>query len=281
MSAPAAAARPPRKLLPGLGPRIGAAIVLFVAAAALLAPLLSPADPHAISLPDELAGPSAAHPLGTADNGVDVLAHVLHGARVSLFVGLLATLLSAVVGTVVGAAAGFRGGLADDALTRVVDVLLAFPGILLALFITSVLGPSLFNVVLALCATGWTGYARLARAQALALREREFVQAARALGAAPSRLLFRHVIPNLLGPVVVQATFGVPGVILAETSLSFLGLGVPPGTPSWGALVDQGTQHLVAAPHVALVPGLCIAATVLGFNLLGDGLRDRLDPRRR
>lgn len=162
---------------------------------------------------------------------------------------------------------------------RVVDVLLAFPGILLAIFVTAVLGPSLANVIFALCATGWTGYARLARAQVLGLRQREFVLAARAAGATDLRILVRHLLPNLLGPVVVQATFGIPGAMLAEASLSFLGLGVPPGTPSWGALVDQGTQYLLIAPHVALVPGLAIAVSVLGFNLLGDGLRDRLDPR--
>ena len=136
-------------------------------------------------------------------------------------------------------------------------------------------------MILALCATGWTGYARLARAQVLGLRDRDFVHAARALGASDARIVLRHLLPNLLGPVVVQATFGVPGAVLAEASLSFLGLGVPPGTPSWGALVDQGTQYLMIAPHVALVPGLAIAVTVLAFNLLGDGLRDRLDPRRR
>jgi len=269
-----------RPMLRGFGPWLGLAIVAAVVLVAILAPLLAPHDPRIISLPDELLGPSARHPLGTAENGVDVLSHVLWGARVSMIVGLLSTLLSATIGTLLGAAAGYLGGWAEDALMRVVDVLLAFPGILLAIFITAVLGPSLWNVIIALCATGWTGYARLARAQVLGLRDREFVHAARALGASDGRIVVRHLLPNLLGPVVVQATFGVPGAVLAEASLSFLGLGVPPGTPSWGALVDQGTQYLMVAPHVALVPGLAIAVTVLGFNLLGDGLRDRLDPRR-
>src|SRR5690606_25750676 len=235
--------------------------------------------PRAVALDRELLPPSAAHPLGTAENGVDVLSHVLWGARISLSVGVLATLISAVVGTLLGAWAGMVGGLVDETLMRVVDVLLAFPGILLAIFITAVLGPSLANVILALCATGWTGYARLARAMVLSLREREFVLAARAMGATEARILFRHLLPNLLGPVVVQATFGIPGARLAEASLSCLGLGVPPGTPSWGALVDQGTQYLLVAPHVAMAPGRAIALSVLGFNLLGDGLRDRLDPR--
>lgn len=270
-----------RALLPGLGPRVGLAILTLVALAGLFAPWLATHDPARLALADELAAPSSRHWLGAAENGVDVLSFVLHGARVSLAIGLLVTLLSAALGTLAGAAAALRGGLVDTALVRGIDVLLAFPGILLALLVTSVLGPSLVNVVLALVATGWTGYARLARAQTLLLREREFVTAARALGASEARVLLWHVLPNLAGPLVVQATFGVPGVVLAEASLSFLGLGAPPGTPSWGALVDQGTQYLVVAPHVALVPGLCIAATVLGFNLLGDGLRDRLDPRRR
>lgn len=275
--APASSHR--RPLVEGFGPRLGLAIVVALLLVAILAPLLSPHDPTAIALESELLGPSAAHPLGTAENGVDVLSQVLYGARVSLFVGVFATLIASVLGTLLGAWAGHRGGAFDEALMRVVDVLLAFPGMLLAIFITAVLGPSLGNVILALCATSWTGYARLARAQVLSLREREFVLAARAMGATDLRILFGHLLPNLLGPVVVQATFGIPGAMLAEASLSFLGLGVPPGTPSWGALVDQGTQYLLVAPQVALFPGLAIAIAVLGFNLLGDGLRDRLDPR--
>lgn len=268
-----------RPWVEGFGPRLGLGIVALLTLLAILAPALSPHDPAAIALENELLGPSPAHPLGTAENGVDVLSQVLHGARISLFVGLFATLVSAVVGTLLGAWAGHASGLFDEGLMRVVDVLLAFPGMLLAIFITSVLGPSLGNVILALSATSWTGYARLARAQVLSLREREFVLAARSMGATDRRILFGHLLPNLLGPVVVQATFGIPGAMLAEASLSFLGLGVPPGTPSWGALVDQGTQYLLVAPHVALIPGLAIAVSVLGFNLLGDGLRDRLDPR--
>lgn len=278
-SLPAPAKR--RPLVRGLGPRIGLAIVLALCAVALLAPFLGAGDPYAISLSQELAPPGPDHPLGTAENGVDVLAQLVHGARISLLVGFLATLISAVAGTLLGTAGAYRGGVADEALVRVIDVLLAFPGILLAIFIASVLGPSLGNVIVALCATGWTGYARLARAQVLALRDRDFVHAARAMGASTPRIVLRHLVPNLLGPVVVQATFGLPGAMLAEASLSFLGLGVPPGTPSWGALIDQGTQYLMIAPHVALFPGLAMALSVLGFNLLGDGLRDRLDPRRR
>lgn len=272
--------RQSRPVIKGFGPWLGFWIVCALSFLAVFGPWLSPSDPRLISLADELLPPGPGRLLGTAENGIDVLSYVIHGARISMLVGLLATVLSGVLGTLLGAASGYVGGWVDEAVMRVVDVLLAFPGILLAIFITAVLGPSLWNVILALCATGWTGYARLSRAQVLGLRERDFVTAARALGASNTRIVLRHLLPNLMGPVVVQATFGVPGAILAEASLSFLGLGVPPGTPSWGALVDQGTQYLMIAPHVALVPGVAIAVAVLGFNLLGDGLRDRLDPRR-
>jgi peptide/nickel transport system permease protein len=258
---------------------LGLLVVSGVALLAALAPVLSPAGPEQMDLAHAWAPPGPGHPLGTGDNGIDVLAQILFGARVSLAVGLSAVLISGTLGTLVGTTLGYAGGLADDVLMRVVDVLLAFPGLLLAIFITAVLGPSLPGLIFALCATGWVSYARLARAQVLVLREREFVMAARALGATPLRIIGRHLIPNLIGPILVQATFGIPAAILAEAALSFLGLGVPAGTPSWGALVDQGTPHLLDAPHVALFPGAAIALTVFGFNSLGDALRDRLDPK--
>jgi peptide/nickel transport system permease protein len=261
--------------------RFGMAVATLLVLTALLAPWLAPTSPEAIDLAADLAPPGGAHPLGAAENGVDVLSQVLYGARVSLVVSVFAVLLSAATGIALGGMAGYLGGLADEAVMRVVDVLLAFPGILLAIFITAVMGPSLVNVVFALALTGWTGYARLVRAQILSLRQREYVQAARALGARGGRILLRHLLPNAAGPILVQATFAIPGAILAEASLSFLGLGAPPGTPSWGALVDQGTQYLLVAPHVALFPGLAIALTVLGFNLLGDALRDAVDPRQK
>lgn len=274
-------ARPWRFPLRTFGGRFGLGVATLLVVTAVLAPVLAPYDPSAIDLANELAPPGGAHVLGTAENGIDVLTHVIYGARVSLIVSLFAVFLSAAVGITLGGIAGFLGGIADEAVMRVVDILLAFPGILLAIFITAVLGPSLANVVFALTVTGWTGYARLVRAQLLTLRERDYVQAARALGASDPRILFRHLLPNAAGPIVIQATFAIPGVILAEASLSFLGLGAPPGTASWGALVDQGTQYLLVAPHIALFPGIAIALTVLGFNFLGDALRDALDPRRR
>ncbi|MHB8420398.1 MAG: ABC transporter permease [Myxococcales bacterium] len=289
MSAPLPAL-PPDSVLAGLdgfgrrrgwslGGWIGIGLTVGVALVALAAPLLAPVPPGRLDLAASWQPPSLAHPFGTGDNGVDVLANVVYGARISLGVGLAAVLLSGLFGTLLGMALGWLGGAWDEAAMRVVDVLLAFPGLLLAIFITAVIGPSLPGLVLALCATAWVSYARLARAQVQSLRQREFILAARALGASPWRIAARHLLPNLLAPLVVQATFGLPGVILAEASLSFLGLGVPPGTPSWGALVDQGTAHLWDAPHVALFPGAAIALATLGFNFLGEALRDRLDPR--
>jgi peptide/nickel transport system permease protein len=263
----------------GAGGAAGAAVALLWVAVALVGPWLSRWEPSALDLAHQLLPPSGAHPLGTGENGIDVLAHVLHGARVSLLVSLGAVLLSGLVGTAVGAVAGVAGGVVDEALMRVVDVVLAFPGVLLAIFIAAVLGPSLWNVVLALTCSGWTGYARLARAQVRSLLSREYVVAARSLGASPGRIAVHHLLPNAAGPLLVQATFAVPAAILAEASLSFLGLGAPLGTPSWGALIDQGAQYLLIAPHVALFPGLCLLLTVLGLNLLGDALRDALDPR--
>ncbi|HEX8705392.1 MAG TPA: ABC transporter permease [Myxococcaceae bacterium] len=262
------------------GGRFGLGVAAVLVLTALLAPLVSPYPPETIDLASELAPPGAAHLLGAGENGIDVLSHVLYGARVSLVVAFFAVVLSALIGVTLGGLAGYVGGWVDEGVMRVVDVLLAFPGILLAIFITSVLGPSLVNVVFALSFTGWTGYARLARGQMLTLRERDYVQAARALGSGNARILFRHLLPNAAGPLLIQATSAFPGAILAEASLSFLGLGAPPGMPSWGALVDQGTQYLLVAPHVALFPGLALALTVLGFNFLGDAVRDALDPKR-
>ncbi len=261
--------------------RAGVLIVALAIVAAVVGPLLSPFDPSAQDLPLRLAGPSARHWFGLDELGRDILARLLSGARVSLLVGLVVVGVSASVGTVVGAAAGYFGGRLDEAISRLIDILLAFPGLLLAIALVAVLGPSLTNVVLALVAIGWVGYARLVRGQALRAREFEFVQAARALGATTPRILLRHVIPTALPAVSVQATLGMGGAILAEASLSFLGLGVQPPTPSWGTMLSYGRSHLLEAPHLTVFPGLAIAILVLGFNFLGDGLRDSLDPAMR
>jgi peptide/nickel transport system permease protein len=259
--------------------RVGLAIVLLAVAAALVGPLLSPYDPAAQELARRLEGPSLAHPFGLDELGRDILARILSGARISLLVGLAVVTVSSIVGMALGSIAGYFGGRVDDAISRVVDVLMAFPGILLAIALVAVLGPSLTNVVLALSIIGWVGYARLVRGQSLRARELDFVQAARALGAGSARIVVRHVLPTALPAVVVQATLGMAGAIIAEASLSFLGLGVQPPTPSWGTMLDAGRSHLFDAPHLTVFPGLAIALLVLGFNFLGDGLRDRVDPK--
>ena len=261
--------------------KVGLAIVLLAIVAATVGPSITPYDPAAQTLADRLEPPSRAHPLGLDELGRDILSRLVSGARISLLVGLAVVSVSSLIGMALGSIAGYFGGLMDDVISRVVDVLLAFPGLLLAIALVAVLGPSLTNVVLALCVIGWVGYARLVRGQALRARELEYVQAARALGAGAGRVVFRHVLPTAFPSVIVQATLGMAGAIIAEASLSFLGLGVQPPTPSWGTMLDAGRSHLFDAPHLTLFPGLAIATLVLGFNFLGDGLRDRIDPKSR
>ena len=259
--------------------RIGLAIVLLTAAAAVIGPWLVPYDPSAQDLPGRLVGPTWSHPLGLDELGRDMLARLLIGARISLLVGVSVVSISATTGIFIGAIAGYAGGWVDAALGRLMDILLAFPGILLAIAMVAMLGPSLVNVVLALTSIGWVSYARLVRGQVLKVRELEYVQAARAIGATAPRVLVTHVIPATLTAVSVQATLGMAGAIIAEASLSFLGLGVQPPTPSWGTMLDAGRSHLFDAPHLTVIPGLAIAILVLGFNFAGDALRDQFDPR--
>jgi len=259
--------------------RVGGFIVLLALALALFGPAVSPYDPSSQQLARRLEGPSGRHPFGLDELGRDILTRIASGARISLLVGLAVVSVSSIVGMFFGSVAGYFGGRIDDAISRVIDVLMAFPGILLAIALVAVLGPSLVNVVLALSVIGWVGYARLVRGQALRAREFEFVQAARALGASPARIVLRHVLPTAFPAVVVQATLGMAGAIIAEASLSFLGLGVQPPTPSWGTMLDAGRSHLFDAPHLTIFPGMAIAILVLGFNFLGDGLRDHVDPK--
>jgi peptide/nickel transport system permease protein len=258
--------------------RVGAAIVCAAVLAAILGPSLIGMDPAGQDLPLRLEGPSRIHWLGLDELGRDILVRLFTGARISLLVGIVVVGISASVGTILGSIAGYYGGIADEAVGRVSDILMAFPGLLLAIAIVAVLGPSLTNVVFALASIGWVGYARLVRGQVLKVRELEYVQAARALGASTTRILMRHVVPAALPALIVQATLGMGGAILAEASLSFLGLGVQPPTPSWGTMLNFGRAHLLDAPHLTIFPGLAIAVLVLGFNFLGDGLRDALDP---
>ena len=259
--------------------RLGAVIVILTVIAALSGPWVVPYDPASQQLSLRLERPSVRHPFGLDELGRDIFSRVLAGARISLLVGVTVVGISSLVGILLGAVAGYFGGWIDDVISRGIDVLLAFPGILLAIALVAVLGPSLRNVVMALSVIGWVGYARLVRGQVLRVRELEFVQAARALGAGTSRILFRHVVPTALPAVLVQATLGMAGAILAEAALSFLGLGVQPPTPSWGTMLNGGRLHLLDAPHLTIFPGAAIAVLVLGFNFLGDGLRDALDPK--
>jgi peptide/nickel transport system permease protein len=260
---------------------VGAAFVALFLLAALLGPLVAPHAPLAQDLDHVLAGPGPSYLLGTDENGSDLLSMLLHGARLALLTAGSTVVICFVIGAVVGATAGYFGGWVDEALMRVVDVLLAFPGILLNLAIVALVKrPSVGFVVFALAINGWVGYARLARGQTLVVREREYVLAARASGARFPRILVHHILPSIMGPLVVQATFGFGGVIMVEASLSFLGLG--PAVPyTWGSLLAQGTTYLWRSARLAAAPGAAIALVVLGCNLLGDGLRDRLDPRSR
>jgi peptide/nickel transport system permease protein len=255
-----------------------AGLLLLWALAAVVGPLL-PLAPDRIELTEILAEPSAGAPLGNDDLGRPVIDRLLVGARTSFAVGLGVVALSAVVGTVLGGTAALAGGWVDLTMVRIIDVFLAFPGILLAIALAGILGPGIDNVIVALAAVGWVGYARLARAQILSLKQRDHVVAARALGAGPGRVLIRHLLPLTAAPLIVEATFGVAGAVLAEAGLSFLGLGVQPPDASWGSMIRDGVGYMLVAPHLVLAPGLAILLVVLSVNLLGDGLRDSLDVR--
>ena len=282
---PADASAPPQRLwvLTLLKHRLafaGAALVLLFALLALLAPLLTSYDPARIDLLHRLAAPSAAHLFGTDELGRDILARILFGARISLGVAVAVVALSLTAGLTLGALAGFYSGWLDILINVYLsNAFLALPGILLAVAIVAFLGPSLPNLILALALPAWVGYARLVRAQVLTLREREFVQAARSLGASDSRLLLRSILPHTFAPVLVQAAVGMAAAVLAEATLSFLGLGVQPPIATWGAMLNAARSHLFEAPHLVFFPALAVALCVLAFNLLGDGLRDALDPR--
>ena len=255
-------------------------ILLFVfILPALFAPWLSPYDPEAIALSEELRPPSWKHPFGQDQNGSDIFSRLLFGGRISLYVGFWVICISGTFGVTVGLISGFYGRWLDVLLMRLVDILLAFPGLLLAIALVAVLGPNLNNVIIALTVQGWVSYARLVRGQVLAVKEQDYVLAARTSGIADTRVMFRHVLPNIMQPVIVQATFNLAGTIIAESSLSFLGLGVPPGTPSWGAMLAEGKDVLFEAPFVSIFPGLAIMLVVLLSNMLGDALRDHFDPK--
>lgn len=259
--------------------RIGLSLVGGLGLVGALASWIAPHDPHAISLAEELCRPGAAHWLGCDANGTDILSILIYGARISLEVGVAVTFTSVLIGLVFGSIAGYFGGWRDTLLMRVLDIIFAFPGIILAIAMASMLGPSKRNLIFCLVLTSWAGYARLVRGEVLAVRSLEYVEAARALGVGTFRIFLVYIWPNILSPLLVSATFGIAGTILAEASLSFLGIGMPPGTPSWGTLISFGRDVLLEAPHVATFPGLAIACTVFSFHLLGEGLRRHLDPK--
>jgi peptide/nickel transport system permease protein len=248
----------------------------------LSAPWLAPANPAAIDLLHRLQGPSFAHLAGTDELGRDTLSRLMWGARLSLTISASVVAVSLALGLAVGGLAGYLGGWVDTALTTfAMNTFLALPGILLAIAFAAFLGPGFINLVLALAIGGWAGYARLVRAQVMAVRDREYVDAARALGASGPRIFFRHILPNIVQPILVQAAIGMAGVILAEATLSFLGLGIPAPAPSWGSMLNDARSHLFDSPHLVLFPAMAVAGAVLGFNFLGDALRDQLDPRTR
>lgn len=260
----------------------GAALLVLFVLAAVFAPWLTRANPAHLDLMHRLEAPSRTHWFGTDALGRDVFARVLYGGRVSLAVATAVVALSLSVGLVFGALAGFYGGVADVVINLYLsNAFLALPGILLAVAFVAFVGPSVTNLVIALALSGWVNYARLVRGQVLAMKEREFVQAAKSLGASDFRLLTRHILPNILQPIVVQAAVGMAGAVLAEATLSFLGLGVQPPTPTWGAMLNDARSHLFDAPYLVAFPAAAVALCVLAFNLIGDGLRDALDPRSR
>ncbi|HSS19482.1 MAG TPA: ABC transporter permease [Pyrinomonadaceae bacterium] len=263
---------------------VGLIIVVILVAVAIFAPWIATHDVGTTNLSIRYLGPSAQHFFGTDSTGRDIFSRVVFGARISLKVGIVVVAISALVGTLLGALAGYYGGWIDRIVSGYVfNVFLAFPGLLLAIAMVAFLGAGLNKLILALCIIGWVGYARLIRGQVLKVREYDFVQAARALGASDARILFIHILPNAVQPLIVQASLGMAGAVLSEASLSFLGLGVPPPAPSWGVMIEEARDlsTLQAAPHALIFPGLAIALTVLAFNFIGDGLREYLDPKQR
>ena len=260
----------------------GVVLVIIFVVFAVFAPWIAPQDPAFIDLPSRLSPPTSAHWCGTDELGRDIFSRLIFGSRISMLVGSCVVGMSLALGLIVGSIAGYYGGRIDRFVNVVVmNAFLSFPGILLAIAFVAFRGPGIFNLVLALSLGGWVGYARLVRGQVLAAREREFVEAARALGASDLRVIVRHILPNIIQPVIVQAAIGMAGAILAEATMSFLGLGVPPPTASWGTMLNDGRAHLFDAPHLVIFPAATVMLAVLSFNFIGDALRDYLDPRSR
>ncbi|MFW2331823.1 MAG: ABC transporter permease [Nitrospinota bacterium] len=260
--------------------KIGIGLTLLFFISAICAPLIAPYTPYEQNLYATLAPPTSLHIMGQDGLGRDILSRILYGSKISIIVGLTVVAISSVVGTIIGVVSALVGGREDQIIMRVTDMFLSFPGILLAIAVMASLGPGLINIIISLSIVGWTTFARLARSQALVVKEKEFVIAAIGLGASHGQVIFYHIIPNILAPIIVEASFAVAGAILAEAGLSFLGLGVQPPDPSWGMMLAEGRKFILIAPHLTIFPGLAIMFTVMGINFLGEGLRNILDPKR-
>ncbi|MCA9834926.1 MAG: ABC transporter permease [Thermomicrobiales bacterium] len=263
------------------GALIGIGFIILLIVVALTCQWIAPYDPNKTNLKLRGHGPSWEHWFGNDDIGRDILSRIMYGARVALLVGICSTTIAVSIGVLVGSMAGYFGGWVDFTLSRLIDTLMAFPILALLLTLSAVLGPSLRNVIIIVGVTFWASYARVIRAEVLSLRERDYVLAAQASGASDRRIILQHIVPNAIGPVIILASLAVGGVIIFESALSFLGMGISRPTPSWGTMLSDGRDHIRNYPHIAIFPGLAIAFTVLAFNLIGDGLRDALDPRER
>ncbi len=259
----------------------GFIIILAMVIVAVFAPLIATQAPEAQDLAARFQSPSATHFFGTDNFGRDIFSNVVYGARISLFIGLVATIISVIIGTIIGAVAGFFGGAVDNLMMRLVDIILSIPSLILAIAISAVLGTGIRNLILAVSLSSITNYARIVRASVLSVKEQEYVEAAKIGGASNFRLIFRHILPNCTGPIIVQATLGVGTAILQAASLSFIGLGVQPPTPEWGGMLSQGRSYIRDYPHMTIFPGLAIALTIFSLNLFGDGLSDTLDVKQR
>jgi len=260
---------------------VGVVIIILLSLMAIFAPLLAPHDPNEQDLYHVLESPSRKHLLGTDDVGRDLLSRVIYGSRISLLVGVAATIFAAVIGVILGLIAGYKGGIVDMIIMRITDTFMCIPGLILLLVMAAALGPGLHNIIIAISLIGWTGFARIIRGQVLMVRELPYIEAANAAGASGFRIMFRHLLPNSLAPIIVAASITIGGVIMLESAAAFLGLGVQPPTPSWGKALRIGYSYLEVVPLFSIAPGLMITLAILAFNFLGDGLRDALDPRLR
>jgi peptide/nickel transport system permease protein len=260
---------------------VGVVIIILLSLMAIFAPLIAPHDPNEQDLYHVLENPSRKHLLGTDDVGRDLLSRVIYGSRISLLVGVAATIFAAVIGVILGLIAGYKGGMVDMVIMRITDTFMCIPGLILLLVMAAALGPGLHNIIIAISLIGWTGFARIIRGQVLMVRELPYIEAANAAGASGFRIMFRHLLPNSLAPIIVAGSITIGGVIMLESAAAFLGLGVQPPTPSWGKALRIGYSYLEVVPLFSIAPGLMITLAILAFNFLGDGLRDALDPRLR